>query len=252
MFFRDTASWEWKDVPGRPLLGVGDIPKIPERIPRYIPEEELARLMAAVRTLSCPYQRAALLIARWSGARRGEIRRLPVDCLDRYPDGTPRLHLPVGKMNRERMIPVHEEAAEAIRRLQSLRRAEERGLRDTQTGIETRYLFLHHGKLYSAYYLFDRALAFACIEAGLVDSTGKATVSAHRFRHTVGTQLAERGAKLHTIMKVLGHTPASMTMTYAQISDREVLKDYQAVLGPGTTIAGPFAGDTLRSGELPP
>jgi len=75
-------------------------------------------------------------------------------------------------------------------------------------------------------------------------------ITAHRFRHTVGTQLAERGAKLHTIMKVLGHTSASMTMTYAQISDREVLKDYQAVLGPGATIAGPFA-ETLRSGELP-
>jgi hypothetical protein len=51
-------------------------------------------------------------------------------------------------------------------------------------------------------------------------------------------------------MKVLGHTSASMTMTYAQISDREVLRDYQAVLGPGTTLAGPFA-ETLKSGELP-
>jgi hypothetical protein len=67
---------------------------------------------------------------------------------------------------------------------------------------------------------------------------------------TVGTQLAERGAKLHTIMSVLGHTSVSMTLVYAQISDHEVLKDYQAVLGPGATIAGPFA-ETLRSGELP-
>jgi hypothetical protein len=75
------------------------------------------------------------------------------------------------------------------------------------------------------------------------------TVSAHRFRHTVGTQLAERGAKLHTIMQVLGHTSANMAMVYAQISDREVLRDYQAVLGPGATIAGPYA-DTLRLGGL--
>ncbi len=41
-----------------------------------------------------------------------------------------------------------------------------------------------------------------------------------------------------------------MTLVYAQISDREVLKDYQAVLGPGATLAGPFA-ETLKSGELP-
>ena len=51
-------------------------------------------------------------------------------------------------------------------------------------------------------------------------------------------------------MTVLGHTSVSMTLVYAQISDREVLKDYLAVLGPGATIAGPFA-ETLRAGELP-
>lgn len=250
VFFREVSSWGWQDVPASPLLGAGDIPKIPERVPRYIPEEELTRLMEAIRALPCPYQRGALLIARWSGARRDEIRRLEVQCLDQYPDGTARLRLPAGKMKRERMIPLHQEAVDAIRILQSFRRTDERGLRDTLTGVETRYLFLNHGKLYSNYYLFDCSLAQACSAAGLVEAQGKPTVTAHRFRHTVGTQLAERGAKLHTIMKVLGHTSASMTMTYAQISDREVLKDYQAVLGPGATLAGPFA-ETLKAGELP-
>ena len=80
--------------------------------------------------------------------------------------------------------------------------------------------------------------------------TGRGTVSAHRFRHTVGTQLAERGAKLHTIMKVLGHTSVNMALVYAQISDQEVLRDYQAVLAPGATIAGPAAAE-LRNGTLP-
>jgi hypothetical protein len=47
-------------------------------VPRFIPDDELARLMTAVKTLDCPYQRATLLVARWSGARKGEIRRLAV------------------------------------------------------------------------------------------------------------------------------------------------------------------------------
>src|SRR5512135_1867877 len=115
-------------------LGIGDIPKIPERVPRYIPEEELARLMRAIRELACPYQRAALLIARWSGARRDEIRRLSIHCLDHYSDRTARLRIPAGKMKRERVVPLHEEAAEAIRTLQALRRNDERGFRDSQTG----------------------------------------------------------------------------------------------------------------------
>jgi hypothetical protein len=65
----------------------------------------------------------------------------------------------------------------------------------------------------------------------------------------VGTQLAEKGATLHTIMTILGHTSATMSMVYARISDRAVLKDYQSVLGPGAVIAGPCAA-VLRSGGL--
>jgi len=159
-----------------------------------------------------------------------------------------RLRIPAGKTKRERTIPVHDEAAAAIREVQALRKGE-RGLRDEQTGAITRYLFVHFGKLYSSTYLFGTALHLACEIAGLVDGQGKPTITAHRFRHTVGTQLAEKGARLHTIMKVLGHTSANMSMVYAQISDKEVLKDYQAVLGPGATLAGPFA-EALRSGGL--
>ena len=42
-------------------------------------------------------------------------------------------------------------------------------------------------------------------------------------------------------MKVLGHSCVSMALVYAQISDQEVLRDYQSVLAPGATIAGPAA-----------
>jgi len=248
VFFRDVAAWRWEDVPAYPVVAPGDLPKIPQRVPRYVPEAELARLMGAVRALECPYQRAALLIARWCGARRDEIRRLAHDCLDAYPDGTARLHIPAGKTRRERMVPLHEEAAEAIRAIQTARPLE-RGFQDPLTGVVVRRLFVHHGKPFSNYYLFDAGLAVACHAAGLEDIDGRPTVTAHRFRHTVGTQLAERGAKLHTIMQVLGHSSASMSLVYAQISDREVLRDYQAVLGPGAKIAGPYA-ETLRAGGL--
>ena len=249
VFFQDVAAWGWSEVPGHPLLGAGNIPKMPVRVPRYIPEDELGRLMEAIRRLSCPYQRAALLIARWSGARRGEIQRLALNCLDAYADGTPRLRVPVerpGLSGSSRS----EEAAAAIRGLQSDRQGD-RGLQGTTSRQAfSRALFLHYGRRYSCKYLFDSPLREACRSAGLLTPDGRASVTAHRFRHTVGTQLAERGARLHTIMRVLGHASADMALVYAQISDREVLKDYQAVLGPGAIIAGPCA-ETLRSGSLP-
>ncbi len=60
----------------------------------------------------------------------------------------------------------------------------------------------------------------------------------------------ERGAKLHTIMKVLGHSSVSMALVYAQISDQQVLPDYKTVLEPGASIAGPAATE-LKTGALP-
>ncbi|MDT0347703.1 site-specific integrase [Streptomyces litchfieldiae] len=103
--------------------------------------------------------------------------------------------------------------------------------------------------------MFETPIQSACKAVGLVrpggrGGTGRGTVTAHRFRHTVGTQLAERGAKLHTIMKVLGHSSVNMALVYAQISDQEVLRDYKAVLEPGANIAGP-AAEELKSGALP-
>jgi hypothetical protein len=52
-------------------------------------------------------------------------------------------------------------------------------------------------------------------------------------------------------MSILGHSSASMSLVYAQISDREVLRDYRAVLAPGATIAGRGA-EAIRDGKLRP
>jgi integrase len=226
-FFRDTAAWQYDDVPGYTLIGPGDAPKSTQRVPRFIPDHELDLLMPVVNEIACPFQRAALLVARWSGARRDEIRRLPIDCLDRYPDGTPRLRLPGRKTYKERTVPLHEEAAEALQRVIDLRKdPPERPFSDERTGEQVRYLFMRHGKLLSSYYLFETSIDEACKAVGLTRPGGKkggsgvhGTISAHRFRHTVGTQLAERGAKLHTIMKVLGHSSVNMALVYANFQE---------------------------------
>nr|WTB28402.1 hypothetical protein OG781_01375 [Streptomyces sp. NBC_00830]WTB35680.1 hypothetical protein OG781_45205 [Streptomyces sp. NBC_00830] len=104
-FFRDTALWQYPDVPGHTLIGAGDAPKFPLKVPRFIPDHELDQLMPAIDAIACPFQRAALLVARWSGARRTEIQRLPMDCLDRYPDGTARLRLSGRKTYKEPSSP---------------------------------------------------------------------------------------------------------------------------------------------------
>jgi len=249
-FFRHASHAEWDDVPARPPLTTADVPRGVTRVPRYIPAHELEPLMEQIRGLECPLQRCALLTARWSGARRSEIRKLHLDCLDTYPDGTPRLRLAAGKSRKERSVPIHPEAADAIQTLAAIRRQQpDRGVFDPDLGRPVRRLFLHNGRLASPDYLFAAPLKQVCAEIGLLGPDGKAQVHPHRFRHTLGTQLAENGAKTLTIMKILGHASAGMSMTYAHISDPVVLADYQAVLEPGALLAGPQA-DVIRAGRL--
>ena len=172
--FRDTAAWEYADVPGYAPITSRDAPKLPQRIPRFIPDHELDLVMPVINEITCPFQRAALLVARWSGARRDEIRHLPLDCLDHYPDGTPRLRLPGRKTYKERMVPLHQDAGDALQKVIDLRKdGPERPFTDERTGEQVRYLFMDHGKLLSLFYLFNTPIQQACEQTGLVVPGGK-------------------------------------------------------------------------------
>ena len=247
-FCRDTAIWGWADVPGRPLITHRDSPRRPETVPRYLPEHELEPLMAAINALQNPMQRAALLLARWSGARRDEIRRLTTDCLDTYPGGHPRLRIPVGKGHAERLIPLHPDAATARQQVIDMTKTRNAiGRHDARADRTGDYVFLRRGKLLSNGWLFDEAFRIACTTAGLVDAHGLATVSAHRMRHTLRTQLAEGGARIQTIMAILGHQSAAMSMIYTRISDPEIRRQYEAALAGGQRVAGPAADALLHN-----
>jgi integrase len=245
-FVADTAAWGWDDVPGRVLFTRGDIPKTARSLPRYLTPDELDNLMAAARQLPDPHQRAAVLLARWSGARRDEIRRLTLDCLDAYPDGHPRLRIPVGKGYTERAIPLHPEAADALRPLIELARARNAAARhDPSAGRPVQHVFVHRGKLMSTAFLLEHPLKAACAAAGLIDDRGKPTVTAHRLRHTLGHQLAEGGAQVQTIMAMLGHATPHMSMTYTSVSDPYVKQQYDQALAGAERLAGPAASSVL-------
>lgn len=249
-FCRDTSMWGWDDVPHGPLLTTRDAPRRQETIPRYLPRHELDALMTAIEGLTDPLQRTALLLLRWSGARRDEIRRLTWDCLDSYSSGHPRLRIPVGKGHSERLIPLHADAAAALQEtINQAKTMNAVARRDSSTGRLENYIFVRKGKLLSSATLFDDAFEKACTAAGLVDSEGTRTVSAHRLRHTLGTQLAEGGARIQTIMTILGHKSASMSMIYSRISDPVVRRQYEEALAAGQRIAGP-AAEALMTGKL--
>ncbi|MEU9298480.1 site-specific integrase [Streptomyces sp. NPDC048266] len=110
-----------------------------------------------------------------------------------------------------------------------------------------RYVFMRRVKLMGRHFLCEDALEIACRKAGLGDGDGNPTVTVHRFRHTVGTQLAEGGAQIQTIMAFLGHRNAQTSATYSPISDPVLKEQYEKVIAAGGRIAGLAAEKLLVS-----
>jgi integrase len=103
-------------------------------------------------------------------------------------------------------VPLHEEAAEATRTMAAIRQTHGyRGIIYPDLGVRVRYLFLRNGTLAHDDYLFANPLRRICTELDILNGDGKAAIHPHRFRHTLGTQLAEKGARMQTIMKILWH-----------------------------------------------
>lgn len=218
-----------------------DMPKSNLPLPRYLTTSELDQLDAQIDAWPQPEQRAALLVLRWTGARRDEVRRLTIDALGSYPDGQPKLRIPAGKTGREREVPLHPKAAAALQEvIDARKRVAMRGLYDDRAARTVKHLFVKRGRLPSHQFLIDYPLREICLNLGLVDDQGRPIVTSHRFRHTVGTQMAENGAQLQTIMSMLGHSTPYTALIYARMSDSSIREQYNSsILGAESALAGP-------------
>lgn len=251
VFLDEALTWGYDNVPQRKLLFNYDLPRRPKSKPRYIKENDLDKLMEAVKKLKCPYQKNAILLARWTGARREEIQRLDINALDYYSDGTPKLFIPIGKTNESRWVPINEEAENSYKELLEIRKTagNVKGLIDRKTKRITDYLFMKRNQRISVSYLFQDGLRYACNEAGLLDGEGKPKYTSHQFRHTIGTTMANKGASVPTIMKMLGHQSPDMTIVYSTIFDETVKEEYQKTID-NSEISGGLYAKSLKNNEL--
>lgn len=238
-FLTDITEWGWPDAPTRRLVFSRDIPKQPRALPRYLPVDADRRITQALRDSPNRLFADALLLARATGLRAGELCDLELDCVHEISGTGAWLKVPLGKLNSERMVPLDAQTVELIDQIAATR-SPGRPLPHPKTGRPTEFLFTRHGKRICTATL-RAELARACDAAGLAKATP------HQLRHTWATALINSGCSLQALMIMLGHTSAAMSLRYARLFDATVKADYERAL----TQAKAQLGDALPPSTLP-
>lgn len=210
--FERLIEWEWPDAPGRNPILSGDIPPRPEPLPKFLSDQDAAKLMAAARAHRLPRYRLVVELLARTGLRAGELCALEADAVTKIGDAH-WLRVPVGKLRNDRFIPLHPDLVRLL----------EQWTADNVDHIRAqgRLLADHHAPLSRR--TVHRMVAVAGKRAGI------GPVHPHQLRHTLATQAINRGMRLEAIAALLGHRSMEMTLTYARIADRVVADEYNSV-----------------------
>ncbi|MDP2233859.1 MAG: tyrosine recombinase XerC [Actinomycetota bacterium] len=185
-------------------------PKLQSRLPKTVPDDTLAALLAApdVGISLGLRDRVVIEVLYATGIRVSELVGLDVGDVD-LTQGQLRV---MGKGSKERIVPIHRAAAGAIRDYLHSGRPE---LHRVTTDA---LLLSPRGNRLSADSV--RRLLKRYLEA----VGGALSISPHTLRHTFATHLVEAGADLRTVQELLGHVALSTTQIYTHVGRRR-LKD---------------------------
>ncbi len=230
-FLDDVTEWGWEEAPARKLLFRDDVPKLPQVLPRYLPVDVDRRLTEVLTTNpGNELAAAALRLQRACGLRIGELLDLELDCVHEIPnDGGSWLKVPLGKMDTERMVPIDADILTLVDHIAELR-DHGRPLPHPRYRRPAQFLFTHHG----------RRLAQAAVRAELdraTDLAGLEHITPHQLRHTYATALINAGVSLQSLMALLGHASAEMSLRYGRLFDTTVRTEYERALDLAKTQA---------------
>ncbi len=229
------GEWGWDEAPSRRLIFDRDSPKLPHPLPRYLPPDADRRLVEALEASPNRLRADALLLARATGLRMGELVDLELDCVHEVPGQGSWLKVPLGKLATERMVPLDDETVAIVDRIVA-HRCPGRPLRHPRTGRLVEFLLTHQGRRVSADTL-RAELHRSAAEAGLDD------VVPHQLRHTFATALVNSGCSLQALMAMLGHVSAEMSLRYGRLFDSTVRADYDRALTLAKQRLGPVIPD---------
>lgn len=238
-FLNDIAHWGWPEAPEHRLIFPRDTPRRAQALPRYLPAEVDRRLTHALSSSSETLAANALLLARATGLRIGELVDLELDCVHEVPGQGAWLKVPLGKLKTERMVPLDDETVAIVDRIAAAR-SPGRPLPHPRDGRPVDFLLTHHGRRLTPYALRG-TLARAANTAGVEP------VTPHQLRHTYATALINAGVSLQALMALLGHTSAEMSLRYGRLFDATIRADYERALTQAKQHLGPVLPDAPAS-----
>lgn len=192
-------------------------PKLPQRLPRAVPIDEVLPLVESPegeRVLGLR-DRAMLEVLYGSGLRAAELVGLS---LRDYSKGEGLVRV-LGKGKKERLCPLTPYAVEALEAWLVARA----GLLATAKRGDAQALFLN----FRGGRLTARSLARHLAKYAQTVGTSR-HVSPHALRHSFATHLLAGGADIRVIQELLGHASLSTTQRYTHVAFEQLQKVYDA------------------------
>jgi integrase/recombinase XerC len=207
--------FETRRIGANPATGLRN-PKQPRRLPVFLTEGESSSLLdlpAGDDFLSLRL-RCLLELLYAAGLRVSELTGL--DLQDIQADQ--RSLRVMGKGNKERLLPIHDQAARALEAYLAHRQAflARKGLPPTPA------LFLNQrgGRL-------TPTSVRAFLAQALEKAALRARVSPHALRHSFATHLLNHGMDLRAIQELLGHASLSTTQRYTHVDLEQLARTYE-------------------------
>lgn len=185
-------------------------PKASQPLPKFLTEQEYARVKMAAELLPLR-DRAVVLFLFSSGCRRSEVAQLLIEDVDLKR----RTVIVQGKGKKFRKVHFSEECALIIKEYLGTRSGDGK-----EPLFMTKYgLPLQQSGIYKITTKLGRL-------AGL-----KQSLHPHCCRHTFATNMLARGAELEFIADEMGHTNLNTTRVYARIPTEDIMLAYQNIMG---------------------
>ena len=145
-----------------------------------------------------------------------------------------------GKGRKERIVPLHRETVESLRKYLDMRK---------ETGASVKALFLNdRGERISRFGISHIVKERTREAAGLAPSLQGRKISPHTFRHTVALHLIQSGVDIMVVKEWLGHADVKTTCLYVEINIEMKRKALEAFPPPAQP---PGTGNATQNWRKP-